>query len=149
MSLSDWHKAGWLKPHQTSPQQIADLYGIVDRDLADAARGISADWKFGIAYNAALKLCTILLYAEGWRPEKTLAHYRTIQALPVILGSAHRDDADYLDTCRSKRNIAEYDSVGMVSERESEELTTFTHELRELVHTWLLEHHPNLVPPSR
>ena len=48
---------------------------------------ISADWRFGIAYNAALKLCTILLYAEGYRPEKTLQHYRTIQALPLILGN--------------------------------------------------------------
>jgi hypothetical protein len=148
MSLSDWHKAGWLKPHQTSPQQIADLFGIVDRDLADAARGISADWKFGIAYNAALKLGTILLHAEGWRPEKTLAHYRTIQALPEILGTAHRDGADYLDTCRSKRNIAEYDSVGMVTEQEADELAAYTRELRGLVRTWLHEHHPDLLPPS-
>lgn len=31
----------------------------------DAAGSISADWRFGIAYNAALKLCTILLYASG------------------------------------------------------------------------------------
>ena len=57
-------------------------------------------------YNAALKLCTILLYAEGYRPEKTLAHYRTLQALPLILGTERQDDADYLDTCRSKRNTA-------------------------------------------
>jgi hypothetical protein len=56
---------------------------IVDRDLKDARqKGLSADWRFGIAYNAALKLCTILLYAEGFRPEKTLAHYRTLQAQP-------------------------------------------------------------------
>lgn len=57
MSLHDWAKAGWLRPHQTSRRQIADLFAIVDRDLEDAARGLSADWQFGIAYNAALKLC--------------------------------------------------------------------------------------------
>jgi hypothetical protein len=65
MSLNDWAKAGWVKPHLMSRQQITELFSIVDRDLEDAAQGLSADWQFGIAYNAALKLCTILLYAEG------------------------------------------------------------------------------------
>jgi hypothetical protein len=49
MSLHGWAKAGWLRPHQTSRRQIADLFAIVDRDLEDAARGLSADWQFGIA----------------------------------------------------------------------------------------------------
>lgn len=114
MSLHDWAKAGWLRPHQTSRRQIADLFAIVDRDLEDAARGLSADWQFGIADNAALKLCTILVYAEGRRPEKNLAHYRTLQALPIILGAERQADADYLDTCRAKRNTAEYHAPGQV-----------------------------------
>ena len=37
-----------------------------------AAGNISADWQFGIAYNTALKLCTLLLHTSGYRPEKTL-----------------------------------------------------------------------------
>lgn len=66
MSLQQWHKNGWLRPYATSQKQIADLLEIVDRDLADASTArLSSDWQFGIAYNAALKLCTILLYAEG------------------------------------------------------------------------------------
>ncbi|MGE0128757.1 MAG: hypothetical protein AB7U82_11815 [Blastocatellales bacterium] len=73
---------------------------IVARDLADAECDISADWRFGIAYNAALKLCTILLHASGYRPEKTLQHYRAIAALPEILGEQWKDEADYLETCR-------------------------------------------------
>ncbi len=75
MSLHDWAESGWLKPHKTGRQEVAGLLGIVERDLADAGQGISADWKFGIAYNAALRLCTILLHAEGYRPERTLQHY--------------------------------------------------------------------------
>jgi predicted nuclease with RNAse H fold len=52
---------------------------IVECDMKDAVEGgISADWRFGIAYNAALKLCTILLYAEGYKAERTLQRYRTI-----------------------------------------------------------------------
>lgn len=146
MSLSDWHKAGWLRPHQTSKRQINDLFAIVDRDLEDAERGLSPDWQFGIAYNAALKLCTILVYAEGWRPEKSLAHYRTLQALPLILGESRRDDADYLDTCRSKRNTAEYDAPGQVTSDEARELAAFARELREDVIAWIEKHHPALSP---
>ena len=146
MSLQDWAKAGWLRAHKPDRKQIADLFGIVDRDLADAARGLSPDWQFGIAYNAVLKLCTILLYAEGWRPEKNLAHYRTLQALPLILGNVWQDDADYLDTCRSKRNTAEYDAAGQVSAKEAKELAEFARELREAVVNWLGEKHPRLSP---
>src|SRR5438874_12150547 len=112
MSLRQWASNGWLKPHQTSPKEIKDLLGIVKRDLADAEGNISNDWRFGIAYNAALKLCTILVHASGYRPEKTLQHYRAIQALTLVLGRARQEDADYLDTCRIKRNTVEYDRTG-------------------------------------
>ena len=84
MRLQQWKANGWLQAHQTTPAQIADLLAIVDRDLEDSMRDLSPDWQFGIAYNAALKLCTILLYASGYRPEKNLAHYRTLAALPLI-----------------------------------------------------------------
>lgn len=94
MSLQTWFENGWLRAHQTSQEEIGNLLGIVYRDLEDAqGKALSSDWQFGIAYNAALKLCTCLVYAEGFRPEKNLAHYRTLQALHVILGDAHRKDA--------------------------------------------------------
>ena len=145
MSLSQWIKNGWLKKHPTSREQIADLFEIVNRDLEDAATDISKDWQFGIAYNAVLKLCTILLYAEGYRPEKNLAHYRTIQALPLILGKDKKDDADYLDACRVKRNIVEYDAVGIISAKEAKELFDFTCAFRKEVLMWLRENHHNLI----
>ena len=70
MSLKDWLDNGWLKPHQTSKQEIINLLDIVKRDLNDAMLdGLSIDWKFSIACNAALKLCTIILYTQGYRPE--------------------------------------------------------------------------------
>lgn len=146
MSLEIWAKNGWLRPHQTNRQQIADLLAIVERDLADARNtSVSADWQFGIAYNAALKLCTILLYASGYRPEKNLAHYRTLQALPLILGTDRDDDADYLDTCRAKRNTAEYDVAGTVSQSEADELREFAEDLRKDVLDWLKQNMPSLL----
>jgi len=83
MRLQQWAANGWLRPHQTSPARIAGILAIVDRDPHDSTRDPSPDWQFGIAYNAALKLSTILLYASGYRQEKNLAHYRTLAALPL------------------------------------------------------------------
>jgi len=145
MRLQQWKDNGWLQVHQTTPAQIGDLLAIVERDLEDSMRELSPDWQFGIAYNAALKLCTILLYASGYRPEKNLAHYRTLAALPIILGNERKNDADYLDACRAKRNTAEYDAAGTVSQSEADELRTFARELRADVITWLKANHPALL----
>ncbi len=101
--------------------------------------------RFGIAYNAALKLCTVLLYAEGYRPEKTLAHYRTLQALPLILGDKRKSDAVYLDACRAKRNTVEYDYIGGATEADADELLKFVQELEKEVRSWLKKYHPALL----
>jgi hypothetical protein len=54
MTLSNWASNGWLKQHNTSRQEIENLLAMVERDLADARTAdLSADWRFGIAYNAA------------------------------------------------------------------------------------------------
>jgi hypothetical protein len=117
----------------------------VERDLNDAQRDISSDWRFGIAYNAALKLCRILLSAEGYRPSHELQHYRTLASLPEILGDAKKVDAEYLDDCRKKRNIVEYDDVGGASESDADELVGFVKDFRDEVIAWLKKNHPELL----
>jgi uncharacterized protein (UPF0332 family) len=149
VSLEQWAKNGWLRPHKPSAREIADLLEIIERDVKDAQGDISADWKFGIAYNAALKLCTILLHASGYRPEQKLGHYRTLTALPLILGQSRQDDANYLDACRGKRNTVEYDTVGAATENDANELIDFVRELREDAIGWLRENHPELLTLPR
>lgn len=149
MSLKQWANDGWLRAHQTSPQEIADLLEIVERDLADAEGNISSDWRFGIAYNGVLKLCTILVQASGYRVEKNMQHYRTIAALPLILGEQRKDDADYLDLCRRKRNTTEYDRAGAATIEDASELAAFARELRADVLDWLNQYHPDLLPEKR
>lgn len=143
--MKQWHEHGWLRPEPTSRDEIANLLAIVERDLGDAAGSISADWRFGIAYNAALKLCTVLLRAEGYRPAHGLQHYRTIQAMPLILGAEKKADAGYLDTCRVKRNKVEYDFVGGATDRDADELIAFVEALRDEVLHWLERQHPELL----
>ena len=46
MSLQDWHRFGWLKPHETSFEEQSNLLAIADRDISDAESvALSADWR--------------------------------------------------------------------------------------------------------
>src|SRR5207248_701461 len=106
MTLSNWESNNWIKPHRTSKQEIMGLLAIVERELGDASvDGISPDGRFGHAYRAALTLGTILLYSSGYAVARGQSHhYKTIEAIPEILGQDAREDSRYLDTCRVKRN---------------------------------------------
>lgn len=146
MTLDDWYKNGWLKRHKTSVEEIRGLLALVDRDLQDACvDSISLDWRFGIAYNAALKLCTIILYSEGFRAARDLQHYRTIQAMTLILGGDRKDDVAYLDACRKKRNVVEYQEAGVATEDQAGELVEFVRAFRTDVLAWLRKKHPKLL----
>lgn len=79
MRLQQWAEDKLLRLHTTDSKEISKLLSIVDRDILEAQRAASLDWKFSIAYNAALKLCTILLYAQGYRTGSRGHHYYTIQ----------------------------------------------------------------------
>ena len=78
-----------------------------------------------------------------------MQHYRTIAALPLILGDGRKDDADYLETCRTKRNTAEYEMAGVATEKDASELVGFVKELREDVLDWLKKYHPELTPKKK
>ena len=144
MTLKQWQTNGWLKIEPTSRDEIANMLAMVDRDLKDAAGSISPDWRFGIAYNAALKLCTILVRAEGYRPSHGLQHYRAIMAMPLVLWQKKKDDANYLDSCRTKRNTVEYDYIGGASDADADELIEFATELKAEVLKWLKDNHTEL-----
>ena len=146
MSLNDLVKTNQLKAHTPTRDQLTRIFGVVDRDLEDSKRNLSPDGQFNIAYNAALQLCAIALLAEGWKADRLKAHYLTIYSLPKVLGEKWQEGADYLETCRAKRNGLEYDAAGRVSARDAKELRDFAAELREAVVIWLGERHPKLSP---
>jgi len=44
MSFEDWVKNGWLEVHKSSKEEIANLLGIVERDLKDSkSKDVSND----------------------------------------------------------------------------------------------------------
>lgn len=65
--------------------------------------------------------------------------------MPLIMGPERKEDATYLDACRAKRNVVEYDYVGAVSKSDADELILFVKELKEDVLNWLRKHHPDLL----
>ncbi len=146
MSLLDWLNEGRLRPHTASAREVAELLRIVDRDLADAAiHETSADRRFATAYNAALQLATVALAASGHRATGTGHHWLTLNALPEVLGQDARDLADYLDSCRVKRNTTDYDRAGEVSDAEVEEILREAGAFKIKVLDWLKANHPRLL----
>lgn len=146
MTLELWKQNGWLREYETSRSEIASILGLVNRDLTDAVQGgISTDWRFNIAYNAALQLATVVLYASGYRAGRGESkHYRVIQALPLVMGERFSSIAAYLDNCRRKRNVSEYDAAGTVSQKEVEDLQQTVEDLKREAEMWLKENYPEL-----
>jgi len=145
MSLQSWQKNGWLYEHQTSPQEIANLLAVADRDLADCRTpGLSADWRLNIAYNAALQTATAALYARGYRAAREMHHYRTIQSLAITVG-ADSPLIGQLDQFRKKRNIGGYERAGLVSDQEADEMIALALRLKHMIENWLQENHPALL----
>jgi len=145
MSLAGWQRNKWLTAHKTSAEEIAALLAIVDRDLANAkVTGLADDWKFNIAYNAALQAATAALAASGFRAAREQHHYRTVQSLALTIGWPAAK-VDRFDRFRKKRNVIGYESAGVVSEREAREMRELAAELRDSVLAWLKKTHPKLL----
>lgn len=145
MSFADWQRNKWLTAHNSSPEEIAGLLAIVERDLANAkVAGLADDWKFNIAYNAALQAATTALAAAGFRAAREQHHYRTIQSLALTIGWP-AEKVGQFDRFRKKRNVIGYESAGVVSEREAREMHDLGTELRDDVLAWLKKHYPKLL----
>ena len=132
MSLPSWVDNGWLLPHKTSREEIANLLEIVDRELRDAAvTQISLDARLGMLYNAALKLADMALRGAGYRAAKGGSqHQHIIMSLPLTMGNDWKGAADSLDAARLLRNRADYESVGFATLQHLEELRSLVERLR-------------------
>lgn len=79
-------REGRIRHHRTNPQEIASLFQVVERDLADAAiTALSADRRFATAYNAALQAATAVMYSEGYRAHGTGHHSTTSEGAEPIM----------------------------------------------------------------
>ena len=145
-SLQSWLRNRWLVQHTSSSGEIANLFALADRDLdACQTKNLPADWRFAIAYNAALQSATAALAAAGYRAGRESHHHRVIQSLEFTLAPEHKL-IDTFDRFRKKRNISSYDVAGAVSDKEAHEMYELAVSLRTKVEQWIRKNHRKLLP---
>jgi hypothetical protein len=145
MSLQSWLQNSWLVQHTTTAEEIANLLALSDRDLAACqVKQLPADWRFAIAYNAALQAATAALAAAGYRAARDNHHYRVIQSLEFTTAPS-RKLIDAFDGFRKKRNISSYDLAGSVSDKEADEVFRLATSLRRDVENWIRATRPALL----
>jgi len=145
VSLQDWLNEGRLKAHKTSRKEIEQLFAVFERDMRDAkAEDLSADRRFATAYNAALMAARAALAASGYRTSGEGSHYWLTQSLAFTL-QLDTSTITKFNKFRQKRNISDYEMIGMVSEQEVSEMVALARTLRDTVTAWLKNNHPELI----
>jgi hypothetical protein len=104
-----------------------------------------SDWRFNIAYNAALQLASAALAAAGYLAERSNHHFRVIQSLEFTI-AADAKTLRKFDLFRKKRNIADYERAETVSDLEAEEMRSLAASLRSSVAVWIKKNHPEYAP---
>jgi hypothetical protein len=144
MCLQSWLQNGWPVQHTTSPEEIANLLALSDRDLAACqVTQLPTDWRFAIAYNAGLQAATAALAAAGYRATRDNHHYRVIQSLEFTIAPGRRF-IDTFDGFRKKRNVSSYDVAGSVSDKEADEMLKVAVTLRADAEQWIRAKRPEL-----
>ena len=143
--MQNWLNEGRLESHTASREETEKLLAVYKRDIADAQiESLSTDRRFATAYNAALIMARAALAASGYRTSGEGAHYLTIQSLASTLQPDARTIRKF-NKFRQKRNITDYEMIGMVSEQEAAEMIELAKELHDVTTEWLKKNHPELI----
>jgi hypothetical protein len=104
-----------------------------------------SDWRFNIAYNAALQLATAALAAVGYQAERSNHHYRVIKSLELTIGM-NVVVIQKFDIFRKKRNITDYERADTISDIEADEMHRLAESLRREIFDWMSAKYPDLKP---
>jgi hypothetical protein len=152
MGLEKLAQLGWYKPEPTSPDEIAGLFSIVDRALADMeVEEISDDLRFQASYNGILTIANIALRASGFRVSQAQGHHqRVIESLEYTLTTQDANTRERwvrkIKSHSQKRNTTSYDLAGGVSPSDLAQVIRDLTALKEQVESWLKDAHPELIP---
>ena len=136
-----------MQQHQPTKREIDDLRGVIARNIADAAvTGLSADNRLGIAYEAVLVSCKLVVHASGYRIRSGIpgAHAKTLECAEIALGPSISTIIAYFDAIRRKRNRLSYDVAGMIGQTEAAEALKRARAFKTTVEAWLKKTHPSL-----
>lgn len=147
MTLPDWKRNGWLRPYKTTAEEVSELLAVIKRDLRESAKtSVDGDWRFSMAYNAALQCAYLALKASGYDvPKGGGYHQRAIDALKFTLNS-DAQTIELLQAFRAKRGGGMYERIGIASDSEIRELRELATALHGNVLKWIKSQHPDLAP---
>lgn len=139
-SLAD-NRVSVLAP---SKAELDNLRSIIARSLKDVtAAGLSADYRFVMAYDAARTLSPLVVRAAGYKPRAANGHYNTLLALEAT-DPAFAKLSAYFDGCRMKRNQCEYDFAGGVSDTDADALLRSVKQFAVDAEAWIKARYPQL-----
>lgn len=127
-----------IQKHSTSPEEIKELLGAIERDMKDASLpGLSTDRAFATAYNSAMLMGKVVMAVEGYRTKGADNHRTTFDFLEMTGIAEFKDDPIFFNSCRKKRNTIDYDHDSVASAKESEELIGAVDYFYEKLKKWL------------
>lgn len=137
MSLESWNGNHWIEKYTTTKAEIEALIDMARKDLTQTELpGLTDDWKLKIAYEAALCCARAALNKCGYRVSRTGDHYREIMSL-IFTVEIDKEVVDLLNRFRMKRNQAAYETAGIVSNKEAEEMKGLAYKLLSQTTEWL------------
>jgi len=139
-------RIGKVAEHQTNAAQVAALLSAAERGIADAGQeSISLETRFDAAYRAIMQLAMLALWANGYRPSKSVPghHQKMIQSL-VHSAGVSRDSMLVLDALRVKRNSIDYTGAE-IDEGSVEECVAAARHLLDQLRAWLAQTKPELL----
>ncbi len=128
MTFDELLKRRAIERCRVSPDEIGEHLRVAKHDFG-LARSVAAqdlDWAFSIAYNGILQTSLAFMYHQGYRPKGEAKHYNTFRFLAAALPGEWEHDISRLQKLRAKRNLAMYQTRGVVSESEAQDILDFS-----------------------
>jgi hypothetical protein len=131
--------AGRIARHRTSAAELDALRAAIARNLRDAALpGLSADNRYGLAYEGGLLAAKMAVAAAGYRVKAVPgAHRVTFEAVALAIGPSVEPLVSYFELARRRRNELSYEAAEVVTDRDAEEMAQQAETLRRMVDGWL------------
>ena len=123
MNLEELLKKNKIKKITSNNREISELISLADRDIKMSEFVLTQDWDwaFNIAYNSILQASRAYMFNKGFRPSSNQGHKNTFEFMQIFL-KEHASLIGYFDRMRVKRNKALYETSGIISEKEVNEI---------------------------
>jgi uncharacterized protein (UPF0332 family) len=145
MPYDELIKQDRIRSYKAAQDEIGRLLSIAKRDLKAAQRNLDddPDWAYSMAYNALLQASRAVILTEGYRPRGPDQHATVVAFIREKFQEINPTLTDFFDQMRRKRHRLIYETVGLVSRSETQQVIKQTNGYLEILRK-LIEHQPDL-----